>query len=196
MNPLARSLRAPARPLLVAALLAAADCQTESPAPNTAAYAPPPGGSSGATPAAAQPAASGGASGGGSIILNGNDPGGAGGGTCTAQLVVSNIQRRAGCTIDERVSRQPGVLTYPCVGGPAEARFGETRFAGEVRGGNVTVEIETRFPFSDGCQWSSKQRIVGALGTRALAYEYLEAPLDGQHGCAPACSASGAVQVQ
>lgn len=114
---------------------------------------------------------------------------------CQITLSVARVQTRAGCTIDERVSGQSAVLTYPCDGGPATAAFGASVFTGSVTGGEVDVSIETHFPFSDGCQWRSKQRIAGRLGG-PLAYTYEEMPEPGQGRCAAGCTASASVDAR
>jgi hypothetical protein len=55
----------------------------------------------------------------------------------------------------------------------------------------------TEYPFSDGCRWTSAQRVRGRLGMGDLAFEYGEAPKAGTHkSCARACSASGRVHVK
>lgn len=116
---------------------------------------------------------------------------------CGAMLVVYDVQVRSGCRIDERVTRAPGRLSYPCGGGPAQAWFADSQFVGTVdAAGNVMVEIQTGFPFSDGCQWTTKQQIMGNLGAGALRYEYREEPDRGQRGCAAACVATATVRMQ
>ena len=117
--------------------------------------------------------------------------------TCSAMLVVHDVQVRAGCRIDERVTQAPARLTYPCAGGRATASFGASRFEGAVdRTGVVDIEIQTHFDFSDHCHWTTKQEITGSLHSGALAYEYREEPDRGQHGCASACVATAAVRVE
>lgn len=115
---------------------------------------------------------------------------------CTAILSVRQTVARPGCTIDERVTRAPGVLTFPCGGGPATANFGGSIFNGAVQNGVVTVSLRTAFHFSDGCNWQSVQSLTGSLASRQLAYIYNEGPLPGQSGCANACEASGVASVQ
>lgn len=114
-------------------------------------------------------------------------------GQCTANLAVGVVNAPGTCTIDERVSGQSAVLVYPCAGGAAQAAFGESVFTGSVTGNVVDLSIETTFPFSDGCQWRSKQRITGTLGG-PLAYSYEEQPEPGQSGCTNGCTASATVQ--
>ena len=119
------------------------------------------------------------------------------GSECGAMLVVYDVQVRATCQIDERVTRAPGRLTYPCGGGPAVAWFADSAFAGTVdAAGNVAIEIQTGFDFSDGCRWTTKQQIQGNLGQGALRYSYREEPNEGQRGCANACLASATVRVE
>lgn len=115
---------------------------------------------------------------------------------CQVTLAVGAVETRAGCTIDERVSGQSAILNYDCAGGPASVDFGGSYFQGNVAGDEVDVSIETTFPFSDGCQWRSKQRISGILGTGVLAYTYEERPDPGQAGCSNGCLAEAAVSVR
>jgi hypothetical protein len=116
---------------------------------------------------------------------------------CGATLYVSDMRRSSSsCFVDEVVTRTPGTLRFPCAGGDAEATFGPTsRFAGSARDGNVDVKIQTEFAFSDGCRWRSVQLIQGVLASGQLAFQYRENPLEGQTGCASACSADALVRV-
>lgn len=123
-------------------------------------------------------------------------PGPAPGAVCNALLVVRRTHGAAGCVIDERVTRAPGVLQFPCEGGAASANFNGSVFTGSVVNGVVNLALSTRFHFSDGCDWESAQRIQGSLNAAALTYSYVEAPLPGQGRCANACQAFGAVTVQ
>lgn len=120
------------------------------------------------------------------------------GAMCTATLWVTEMRRSSSsCYVDEVVTRTPGTLRYACAGGDAEAVFGSTsRFAGWVRDGNVDVKIATEFPFSDGCRWRSVQLIQGAVATGQLAFSYRETPIEGQSGCASACTADAQVRAQ
>jgi hypothetical protein len=132
----------------------------------------------------------------GSVYVDGASSSGASG-TCGATLRVYDVRVRAGCTIDERVTGAPGILSYPCGGGPATASFGASVFAGAVSpAGDVDLSIRTGFDFSDGCHWETKQYLRGNLNSGALAYEYREEPDDGQRGCAGACVATASVTVE
>lgn len=115
---------------------------------------------------------------------------------CSEPLSVKQTSTGAGCWIDERVTGAPGRLDYPCAGGAATATFGESQFAGAVKGGGVAVGLSTRFKFSDGCMWESRQQITGALADGTLRFSYREAPLPGQKGCSSACSAEGVVDLR
>lgn len=115
---------------------------------------------------------------------------------CSATLVVQAPRIRSSCTIDERVTRAPGILTYACSGGGAIADFGASRFQGTVQGGVVELTLITQFEFTDHCHWQSLQRIRGTLATGLLVYTYEEAPVPGQRGCAQACTTSTPVQVR
>lgn len=115
---------------------------------------------------------------------------------CTVRLVVRQTQGAAGCFIDERVTGAPGVLRYPCGGGPATAAFRNGTFAGRVdASGVVSLALQTHFHFSDGCDWQSAQSITGTI-TGALSFQYGESPVAGQQRCAPSCHAEGSVEVQ
>jgi hypothetical protein len=117
-------------------------------------------------------------------------------GLCTAILVVRQTETRRGCAIDERVTRAPGVLRYPCAGGPASADFGASRFTGSVQAGVVDLRLRTAFRFTDQCNWESVQAISGNLGNGELTFVYSESPMPGQARCAAACLAHGSVTVQ
>lgn len=118
------------------------------------------------------------------------------GATCTALLQVRRTHGAAGCVIDERVTRAPGLLAFPCEGGAATADFGGSHFSGTVLNGEVDVTLRTQFHFTDGCDWESEQRIQGNLSAPSLAFTYREAPLPGQSRCANACRAFGMVSVR
>ncbi len=110
---------------------------------------------------------------------------------CALTLQLAQLDARSRCTIDARVAQGAGALTYACSGGAAELRFGETVFAGTFDGRNFHLEVQTTFPFSDGCQWGTKQEVTGALGDSVFSYSYREAPEPGYSGCAAACFATG-----
>lgn len=121
---------------------------------------------------------------------------GGGGATCTATLQVATLEVQPGCTVDTRISGTSGVLTYPCGPGPAEARFGDSVFTGEVDAAGVArLAIRTEFPFSDGCRWETKQEIEGRIDGGAWQYAYREQPLPGQGGCANACIATASMSM-
>ncbi len=115
---------------------------------------------------------------------------------CSLTLSVATVTTRAGCSIDQRVSSQSTTVTYPCEGGPAQARFADAIFDGTVSAdGLVELSLRTTFTFTDRCQWETKQEIRGQLQTGSLAYTYSEHPLPGQSGCAARCDAAAAVSV-
>lgn len=120
-----------------------------------------------------------------------------GGSSCRATLVVAQLEVQPGCTVDTRISGASGALSHACGPGPAEARFGDSVFTGEVDAQGVArLSIRTEFPFSDGCRWETKQEIEGRIGGGRWQYTYREQPLDGQSGCANACVARASMTMQ
>ena len=79
--------------------------------------------------------------------------------SCSKHLTVGELKKSETCFVDEKVTGTEGILEYPCNGGPAEARFGQTVFSGEFVGGTWDVRVATEFDFNDGCHWRSEQRI-------------------------------------
>lgn len=110
---------------------------------------------------------------------------------CEKRMVVPRTQGAESCFIDERVTRVPGVLRYPCSGdGWAKAAFGPALFLGRVDHGQVALTLNTEFDFSDHCTWSTEQTLRGALSSGGLDYAYTEHPNAGQRGCASSCRAT------
>lgn len=122
-------------------------------------------------------------------------PSGGPGAICTAVVTVRQTAGAGGCFIDERVTGAPGVLRYPCAGGPATAAFATATFAGTVTDGVVDLRLVTSFDFSDHCRWQSTQTLHGTLDSHRLAFTYHEAPAPNQRGCASACSATATATV-
>ncbi len=121
-------------------------------------------------------------------------------GRCVARLSPSPIQTATGCTLDERISTESGVLTYPCSGtGPAEAVFGEHRFEGSMKSGTLALDLTTEIDWEDKCHWETKQHINGALqgrgSTKPLAWTYSEAPVTGEN-CYGSCKATADITVE
>jgi hypothetical protein len=117
---------------------------------------------------------------------------------CTAHLTAGNLEKAATCRVDTKVVDGPGKLAWPCSGdGPAEATFGDQRFAGTVRGGYLRLEIKTNPDWGDGCGWESRQLIEGYVRDRQLAWRYDETLLDASHGsCYAPCDAKTALDVE
>jgi hypothetical protein len=110
--------------------------------------------------------------------------------TCTLTLTAGAVTKSTEtCWVDEVVTAAPGVLTYPCAGGPATATFGDKSFFGVVDGDRVELCTRTEFDWEDGCHWQSAQHISGSIASGELRYEYSEAPDAEQADCASACTA-------
>ncbi len=118
---------------------------------------------------------------------------------CTRTVVVTSLARSSpSCFTDTVIEDgQRGTLSFPCQGdGPVSVRFGGAVFTGSQVGGKLEACDGTEFPWSDGCSWTSAQRVAGHVGDRVLSFTYGEAPKAGQHSCASACSATGTVAVE
>ncbi len=90
----------------------------------------------------------------------------------------------------------PGTLSFVCQGRYAHADFDKAPgFAGSYDNDFVDVCFGTTFKYSDGCTWSTAQRISGTLASGVLQFEYSEAPILGS-ACASPCSATGVISVQ
>jgi hypothetical protein len=117
-------------------------------------------------------------------------------GQCRVQLKVDELLKGSTCYVDEKVSKRPGTLRFPCSGdGPATARFGAYLFHGEVRAGEFDLVLRTEFPWEDHCQWTSEQHLRGNPKTGRMAYSYSERPRPDQSGCLSSCSAEATVKV-
>jgi hypothetical protein len=123
-------------------------------------------------------------------------------GTCSVQLVAAKIQKSSPtCYLDERISRAPGALYYPCNGdGPAEAQFGDHRYVGRLTGGDVELTLSTELDWEDGCQWGTTAVISGTLvskaepATKQLFWRYHDRILAGSN-CSGVCTARTVIDV-
>ncbi|MBX3193434.1 MAG: hypothetical protein KF819_41010 [Labilithrix sp.] len=127
------------------------------------------------------------------------------GATCTKTVVVTSLASQPGCFTDTVVAvGQRGTLRYPCDGeGPASLGFsskthGSKQFDGGGSKRAVDVCTGTEFDFSDGCTWTSAQRVSGSIERGTLQFAYGEAPKAGQESkaCASACTARGTLRVE
>jgi hypothetical protein len=121
-------------------------------------------------------------------------------GRCTARLKPQPIVTGAGCTLDERLSKGPGFLTYPCSGnGNVEAVFAEHHFEGTMSDGTLSLDLTTEIDWEDGCHWETKQAIVGELRGEGrngkLAWSYTEGPVSGT-SCFGSCEAKAEIDVR
>jgi hypothetical protein len=115
---------------------------------------------------------------------------------CQKRLTARQTRGAEGCFTDERVTQGPGLLSFPCEGdGTAKAQFRTATFVGTLRAGQLDLVLSTRFPYADGCEWETVQRVRGALSSPTLDYTYTESPRAGQTGCAGACRATAEVRV-
>ncbi len=114
---------------------------------------------------------------------------------CQVRLQAPIRPQASGCWIDERVGNQDGVLTYPCQGGKAVATFGSGPYRGTVQNGHVELDMETKFPWPDHCDWRSHQHISGELKDAKLNFVYDEVPVAGTH-CSNPCHAQAVIQVR
>jgi len=123
-------------------------------------------------------------------------------GRCSLRLVAGRIQKSSpGCFLDEHISKAPGHVFYPCGGeGPAEAEFGDQRYAGRVHNGEIELELSTELDWEDGCRWGTRAVITGALVSngeptlKPLSWEYQDRVLTGTD-CSGVCSAKTSIAV-
>ena len=117
---------------------------------------------------------------------------------CRRTVTITSLSTRPGCFVDTVGKEgQKGTITYPCDGdGPATLTFGKHSFSGAAAAGKIDVCTGTEYPFSDGCKWTSAQRVSGSIAQGTLSFTYGEAPKPGQGSCATACEAQGTVQIE
>ena len=120
--------------------------------------------------------------------------------TCTRTVTLSSIAKRASCFVDTVAHEgDQGTLTYPCEGdGEATLSFGNRSFSGASLGSGSKVNVctGTEYPWSDGCSWTSAQRVTGSVASGTLRFTYGEAPKVGEQNCASACTATATVRIQ
>lgn len=110
--------------------------------------------------------------------------------------VVSLKPSSPSCFLDLAIKQgSVGAMTVFCKGGYASADFGKGMFQGTFDQGIVSMCIGTTFPYTDGCTWSTAQRISGSVASGTLTFEYAEAPTSGTN-CASPCSATGIIEVK
>jgi hypothetical protein len=115
---------------------------------------------------------------------------------CTERVTVTSISRSSpSCFTDTVVQGgEAGLLTFPCSGdGPVSLHIGSAQFVGAQIDGKLEACTGTEFAWSDGCTWTSAQRVSGKAGSGHLVFTYGEAPKPGQRQCASACTAKAAI---
>lgn len=117
----------------------------------------------------------------------------------TVRMLTLNVSMPT-CYVD--VAAHPGdtaELYWDCSTphGRAELRFGTLTAVGAWNDPTLSVCFGTHFPWSDGCQWQSSQRVEGTPTTGAiLQFTYEERPDLGQAGCVVPCTATGTFVVE
>lgn len=122
--------------------------------------------------------------------------------SCVLRLLPAPIEKSSpGCFLDERLSKGPGTLHYPCSGtGAAEARFGDQTYAGRVDRGHLTLELATELDWEDGCRWGTRAELSGTVlrdgkpAPAKLAWKYADRILQGDD-CSGTCTAHTTVAV-
>ncbi|MBX3215174.1 MAG: hypothetical protein KF850_24270 [Labilithrix sp.] len=134
-------------------------------------------------------------------IVIGDEPNDSG--RCSLRLIAARIEMSSpGCYLDERISKGPGLLYYPCGGdGAVEADFGPQRYKGSIRNGELELELSTELDWDDGCRWGTNAVISGPLTTKhgepttkSLSWRYRDRVLVGT-GCSGVCTARTTLQV-
>ena len=115
---------------------------------------------------------------------------------CTAKLTAGHIRAKASCFLDEQISHGAGRLLYPCSGnGPADATFGEHVYTGSMMGGVMTLTMSSELDYTDGCHWTSQQRITGNPAERELGWSYRESAT-GPNACLEPCTATADLTIR
>lgn len=117
--------------------------------------------------------------------------------TCHAIVLARPIEKSSfGCIIDEQISKQRGILTFPCRGdGEAEAAFGEQLYRGQAHDGELDLEAKTELDWpGDGCRWGTTANIRGRVDGE-LAWSYRDYVVRGQN-CSGTCTARSVFAVR
>jgi hypothetical protein len=127
------------------------------------------------------------------------DAGSIGANPCKRSLKVGTITvSMPTCYIDLAMKyADVGTLLYDCSPtGAASATFSTPRvFFGTYDGSKVDICTGTIFHWSDGCIWSSSQRISGDPKGKTLTFTYTEKPAKGG-SCMPPCTATGPISIE
>lgn len=119
--------------------------------------------------------------------------------SCHALLFANGISKSSyGCVIEEQISKNQGILTYPCTGnGDAEAAFGEELYTGQIRDGELDLEVKNEFDWpGDGCRWGTTANIRGRVTTeRQLSWSYRDYAVRGT-ACSGTCTATSVFSVR
>jgi hypothetical protein len=118
---------------------------------------------------------------------------------CHAIVFAGPIAKSSfGCILDEQVSKHQGIVTYPCTGdGEAEAAFGEQLYTGQIRDGEIELELKTELDWEgDGCRWGTTANIRGRVLTeQKIAWVYRDYVVRGTN-CSGTCTASTSLAVR
>lgn len=115
---------------------------------------------------------------------------------CNATLTVGTFRPSSPtCSFNEKVSRGPGKLEFPCDGGTAAATFGTQTFRGTVSSTTVLLTQSELFNFR-GCSVQSTQRITGARSSSTASYSYSERIIGGSCTGVSTCTATATVEIR
>ncbi len=105
---------------------------------------------------------------------------------CGLGLRVDRVEKSSPtCTVD---LPEPGEeSTLECDGGHATLRYGNRAYVGTLTQGELALESQTSYDFTDGCHWVTHQQLTGNVDSE-ISIDYEEAPESGAD-CADACTA-------
>lgn len=109
---------------------------------------------------------------------------------CHAELTLTESETQGSCARDPRVTQNPGVLVYPCAGGPATAWFGLAQASGTMRDGRFDLTLNHDYAWRD-CTWHVRNTWQSAESKGELRWVVEEVG----EGCAKSCRMEATMRV-
>jgi hypothetical protein len=121
--------------------------------------------------------------------------------TTTEVEVALQIQIQQSCAIWNSLAELSGRATVTRSGTMLTIDFGNgVVFSGTLVNGTVNLVYAHQHTFTDGCGWQATETLAGQLDATScnfsLSYDYVEAVVVNNGGCATPCSAQANVQLE